>query len=55
MRGSVSSAAVVERCLRAYDRGRRYAFGHWTWALAPAGLRLLSRRFLARSAMKIMR
>jgi short-subunit dehydrogenase len=55
MRGSVSSAAVVERCLRACNRGRRYAFGHWTWALAPAGLRLLSRRFLARSAMKIMR
>lgn len=55
MRGSVTSATVVERCLRAYDRGRSFAFGHWTWALAPAALRLVSRRFLARQAMKIMR
>jgi len=55
MRGTVPSDKVVERCLRAFDRGRRFAFGHWTWALAPFGLRLVSRGFLARAAMKIMR
>ncbi|HTX74238.1 MAG TPA: SDR family NAD(P)-dependent oxidoreductase [Rectinemataceae bacterium] len=55
MRGTVPAALVVRRCLRAFHRRRRFAFGHWTWALAPFALRLLSRRFLARSAMRIMR
>ena len=42
-RRGASSRTVAERALRANERGRRLAFGRWTWRLATVALRLVPR------------
>jgi short-subunit dehydrogenase len=55
MRGAVRSLPVVERCLADRRRGRLYSYGRASWRAGAFFMKLLSRRFLARATMGIMR